>query len=179
MRVFISCCYCHENWKRQQNEQTGASQPYRLLNRGNILNVAKKKKWLPRNVLVWTCINLWIIMLNDKLYQISQRFYCYCGLKKWFLIGCCLTCEAALQKISPSRRDVSSGVPSLGYRMKRLNGCIFAVFGEGVNRRRKHQGRIKTLQLLSVLLLLCHAPDCKCNIRIRVSGYFDFASSVV
>ena len=99
MRVFISCCYCHENWKRQQNEQTEASQPYRLLNRGNILNVAKKKKKLQRNVLVWTCINLWIIMLNDKLYQISQRFYCYCGLKKWFLIGCCLTCEAALRKI--------------------------------------------------------------------------------
>ena len=108
-------------------------------------------------------------MLNDKWYQISQRFYCYCGLKKWFLIGCCLTCEAALRKIKlPSRRVVSSGGPPLGRfknrilrlrrQMKRLGGGIFAVFGEGVQRRRKHQGRIKTLQLLSVLLLLCH--DC-------------------
>lgn len=44
----------------------------------NILNVAKN---ILRNVLVWTCINLWImIMLNDKSYMISQRFYC-CGSK--------------------------------------------------------------------------------------------------
>lgn len=47
-----------------------------------------------------------------------------------------------------------------------------AVYGEGVYRRRKHQGRKnKTLQLLSILLLLCHSPDCICNIRTRVSGY--------
>lgn len=28
-----------------------------------------------------------------------------------------------------------------------------------------------TLQLLGILLLLCHTPDCICNIRVRVSGY--------
>lgn len=45
---------------------------------GNIFKCCKKK--ILRNVLVWTCINLWIIMLNEKLYKILQRFYC-CGSK--------------------------------------------------------------------------------------------------
>lgn len=54
---------------------------------------------------------------------------------------------------------------------------FLAVCGEGVYRRRKHQGHInKTLQLLSIL---CHTLDCICNIRIRVGGYLIFALSVV
>lgn len=42
-----------------------------------------------------------------------------------------------------------------------------AVYGEGVYRRRKHQGHVnKTLQRLVILLRLRHTPDCICNIRI-------------
>lgn len=53
-----------------------------------------------------------------------------------------------------------------------ISQFFLAVYGGGVYRRRKHQGYInKTLQLLSILLLLCHTPDCICNIRIRVSRY--------
>lgn len=63
--------------------------------------------------------------------------------------------------------------------MKWLNKSFLAVYGEGVYRRRKHQGHInKTLQPLSILLLLCHTTDCICNIRIRVSGYLVSALSV-
>lgn len=41
--------------------------------------------------------------------------------------------------------------------------CKVKVFTEG--------GSIKTLQPLSILLLLCHTADCICIIGIRVSGY--------
>lgn len=58
----------------------------------------------------------------------------------------------------------------------RWNDSISLIFlaewGEGVSKRRKHQGCVsKTSQVLSILLLLCHIHDCKCNIRIRVSEY--------
>lgn len=65
--------------KRQQinkNEQTETSQTSST-ELENILNVAKNVR---RNVLVWTCIILWMIMCNDKSYKIWQRFCC-CGSK--------------------------------------------------------------------------------------------------
>lgn len=46
-----------------------------------ILLYVAKNIYILRNVLVWTCTNLWIMMmLNDKSYMILQRFYC-CGFK--------------------------------------------------------------------------------------------------
>lgn len=80
LRLFIPWCYCYENSDatNQQNEQTETSRPYRLLN-WRISYMLQKN--ILRNVLVWTCTNLWIMMmLNDKSYMILQRFYC-CGSK--------------------------------------------------------------------------------------------------
>lgn len=100
-----------------------------------------------------------------------------------------ISSDCRILKVHRSLFIKAQSVTSVGVKRNLIPLCVFSLrfaaaademtqrgryfrqrLVRGVYKRRKHQGRSsETLQLLSVLLLLCHIHDCICN--IRVSGY--------